>query len=396
MKSGGLTSGPIYNIIICMFLSLSLSDPNILLKEESDGIQPSAESPALRLLSPMPAQASMYPRFRYMGNKFRLLEWLHGVFQQLDFDSATDAFCGSGTVSYLLKSMGKRVETNDSLHFPATLSTALIQNNSTRLTESDVAELLSARASSDEERFIQSTFQGIFYTREDLIFLDDIWAGIRKMPSPIKQSLALSALLRSAIKRQPRGVFTISGRGKGYQDGRRDLKLSLHEHFLEQVILYNNAVFSNGRTNRAYNGDVFSLPSGKTDLVYMDPPYVPRSDDNCYMKRYHFLEGLSRYWEGVEILQDSKVKKIKKPYTPFGSRSHAVEAFDRLFHHFGDSTLVLSYSSNAFPDLETLMSLMKKVKPRVNVLKKPHRYHFGTHSAVKRNQVDEYLIIGTS
>ena len=173
----------------------------------------------------------------------------------------------------------------------------------------DVSMLLEAKAERKEERFIQDTFQGIFYTPSDLQFLDNIRVGIREMSSPTKQALALAALLRSAIKRQPRGVFTVSGNGKGYQDGPRDLTLSLREHFLEQVQEYNRAVFSNGRKNRSNHGDVFALSGQQSDLVYMDPPYVPRSDDNCYMKRYHFLEGLSRYWQGQEIMQSSKVKK---------------------------------------------------------------------------------------
>ena len=53
----------------------------------------------------------------------------------------------------------------------------------------------------------------------------------------------------------------------------------------------------------------------KPDLVYLDPPYVPPSDDNCYIKRYHFLEGLSKYWNGEEIMENTKVKKIKKKGT---------------------------------------------------------------------------------
>lgn len=360
-------------------------------------LQSSYESPpVLKLLSPLPVQMGRYPRFRYMGNKYRLMEWLHRVFQQLDFESATDAFSGSGTVSYLLKSMGKRVVTNDSLNFPSVISHALIQNNATLLEEEDVQNVLSHTAVREEDIFIQTTFRDIFYTAEDLVFLDDLWAGIRALNSPNKRALVLAAILRSAIKRQPRGVFTISGKGQGYQDGRRDLKLSLREHFLEQVQEYNQAVFSNGCTNHSHCGDVFDLPRSDTELVYMDPPYVPRSDDNCYMKRYHFLEGLSRYWLGVEILETSKVKKIRKPYTPFGSRSDAVDAFDRLFRHFAESTLVLSYSTNAYPNLETLLRLMKRYKRNVEVLKKPHRYHFGTHKAAKRNQVDELLLIGTS
>jgi len=331
-----------------------------------------------------------------MGSKHRLLEWLHSNLQQIPFRTAIDAFSGSGAVSYMLKSMGKEVHSIDSLHFPSVLSKALVENNATHLSESDVETLLNARAEDDTERFVQETFKGIFYTPEDLVFIDDLWAGIRRMSSPNKKALALSALLRSCIKRQPRGVFTVSGQSDSYQDGRRDLQLSIREHFLEQVTCYNNAVFSNGQKNKSYNGSVFTAPCPDVDLVYMDPPYVPKSDDNCYMKRYHFLEGISCYWEGQTILETSKVKKIQKPYTPFGYRKEAVNAFDQMFKRFEGSTLALSYSSNAYPDLETLVKLMRKYKKSVTVLSKPHRYHFGTHSTAKRNVVDEYLIIGTT
>ena len=99
------------------------------------------------------------------------------------------------------------------------------------------------------------------------------------------------------------------------------------------------------------------------DLVYLDPPYVPRSDDNCYMKRYHFLEGLSCYWKGVRIMEDTRVKKIEKPYTPFSYRKTAIDAFDRLFRLYRDSIIVLSYSSNGYPDREELEALMRRYKP---------------------------------
>jgi DNA adenine methylase/adenine-specific DNA-methyltransferase len=187
----------------------------------------------------------------------------------------------------------------------------------------------------------------------------------------------------------------VAGDPEHYKDGRRDLKLSLREHFVEQVDVYNQAVFDNGRKNRAVHGDVFDLDAAGYDLVYVDPPYVPRADDNCYVKRYHFLEGLSCYWEDLEILEDSKVKKIRKRYTPFSYRKSALNAFDRLFGRFAQSIIVLSYSSNGYPDLQTLVALMGKHKTRVEVHQKKHRYHFGTHEAAARNEVVEYLIVGT-
>ena len=349
--------------------------------------------PLLPETAALPAQLENHPRFRYMGSKFRLLPWLHETFQELAFETVTDAFSGSGVVSYLLKAMGKQVRANDSLAFPAVLTAATIANNATFLSAQDLETLLATKATKAGERFIRRTFEGIFYTPAELSFLDDLWSGIRAMDSPVKRSIAIAAILRSAIKRQPRGLFTVSDPER-YQDGRRDLQLTLREHFIEQVACYNAAVFTNGKRNVSSCGDVFNVSQG-SDLVYMDPPYVPRSDDNCYIKRYHVLEGLACYWEGKELMMSSKVRKIAKPFTPFSYRHTAMEAFDHLFRHFADSTLVLSYSSNAFPDLDKLRSLMGRYKKSVNVVEKEHRYHFGTHSAAKRNIVQEYLIIGS-
>lgn len=335
-----------------------------------------------------------FPRFRYMGSKFRLAPWLHETFASLPFESVTDAFSGSGVVSYLLKAMGKQVRSNDALAFPSVLTAATVANNATRLSADDLQMLLSAKAKGTPEQFIRRTFEGIFYSPSELEFLDDVWAGVRELESPFKRALALASLLRSAIKRQPRGLFTVSDPER-YKDGRRDLQLTLRDHFIEQVAAYDAAIFSNGKRNSSTCGDVFDI-AANSDLVYMDPPYVPKADDNCYIKRYHFLEGLACYWEGKAIMMGTKVRKIEKPFTPFSYRSTAIDAFDRLFQKFADSTQVLSYSSNAFPDLKTLCTLMGRYKRSVEVLEKNHRYHFGTHVTAKRNLVQEYLIIGTA
>jgi len=349
-----------------------------------------------------PERTRTYPQLRFMGSKFRLLPWIHEVVGQLEFETVLDAFSGSGCVSYLFKLMGKQVISNDFLHFAATIAEAVIENPGIRLSSEDLDLLLSYDPK--HRRFIERTFSGIFFTPRDLRFLDRTWWNIRKMSSRYKRSVAVSALIRSCVKRQPRGLFTVAGDPEHYKDGRRDVQLSLEEHFLEQVSVYNNVASDNGKKNYAIRSDVFDLarpqPGGRRidvgsfDLVYLDPPYVPRSDDNCYIKRYHFLEGLSCYWENLEILESSRVKKVKKRYTPFSYRKSAVSAFDRMFAMFSESVLLLSYSSNGFPDLGILVSLMRKHKPSVEVFKKEHRYHFGTHQAARRNEVTEYLILG--
>ncbi len=340
----------------------------------------------------IPGQVWLYPQLRFMGSKYRLLPWLHSVLKKLDFETALDAFSGSGCVSYLLKAMGKTVHTNDFLCFPTTIAQATVENSSSSVTEKALGRLLAKP--SRPMNFIEKTFTGIFYKQADLKFLDRIWSNLPSLHERKARAIVVSALIRSCMKRQPRGVFTVAGDPEKYKDGRRDLKLSIEEHFLEQLAIFNRAVFSNGKENTAQNGSIFDFPARKVDLVYMDPPYVPRADDNCYVKRYHFLEGLACYWRGRKILEETRVKKIEKPYTPFSYRRTAIEAFDQLFEQFKKSTMVLSYSSNGYPDLDVLVDLMKKRKESVEVHKKDHTYHFGTHDKVERAQVQEYLIVG--
>jgi adenine-specific DNA-methyltransferase len=346
----------------------------------------------MRTAVDLPKRVKTFPQLRFMGSKYRLLPWIHDVLSDLDFDTTLDGFSGSGSVGYLLKAMGKRVQANDRLHFSHTIATALIENPGVVVSTEDVELLLSPNPTKRD--FIERTFRGIFFEEEDLAFLDLVWSNLPLLDDSYKRAITLAALIRSSVKRQPRGVFTVAGDPEHYKDGRRDLRLSLREHFVEQVEIYNRAAFDNGRGNHAHHGDIFEVEPQEVDLVYLDPPYVPRADDNCYVKRYHFLEGLATYWEGAEFVAGSRVKKLKKPYTPFSYRRDAEDAFDRLFKRFAESTIVLSYSSNGFPDLSTLVGLMGRYKKVVEVQGRDHRYHFGTHSNAERNHVTEYLIIG--
>ncbi len=205
--------------------------------------------------------------------------------------------------------MGKRVTASDFLNFPSVVAEATIANSKYQLDGLAVKRLLAPLRQGPD--FIEKTFEGIFFTRDDLRFLDRVSANLERLPHRHQRALARAALIRSCLKKQPRGVFTVSGDLSHYDDGRRDLRLSIEEHFLEQVQAFNRVVFDNGHRHFSNRADVFDLTPRGIDLVYLDPPYVPRSDDNCYMKRYHFLEGLSCYWQGVKIMEDTLVRRSK-------------------------------------------------------------------------------------
>lgn len=327
---------------------------------------------------------------RYMGSKYALLPHLERAFAQIGGATAVDAFSGSGVVSYLLKAQGFSVTANDFMAFSSTVARATVENSLERL-DLDAVERICG-PSADGRDFIQRTFSGIYFTPEDLAFLDSAWSHIDQLTG-YRRDVALAALILSAARKQPRGVFTYTG--TRYVDGRRDLKLSLQEHFRERVAEYNATVFDMSTRSIAVNGDVFDLATTSPDIVYLDPPYAPPRDDADYMKRYHFLEGLSVYWHGVEIMPETKTRKIAKRFTPFAYKRTIEDALSRTFRKFeGAGAIVLSYSSNALPDASRVVELLSEVKPRVEVQAIDHRYSFGTHASATRRSVSEYIFIG--
>jgi adenine-specific DNA-methyltransferase len=334
-------------------------------------------------------RTAAFPRLRYMGSKYRLVPYLAEVFAEIGGRTALDAFSGSGVVSYLLKSLGYRVTSNDYLRFPSVIADATVVNQSARLSTEDI-EWICDRPEDDRD-FIQRTFDGVYFTEDDRRFLDSAWSHIDRLTGH-KRAMAIAALLQATAKKQPRGVFTVTN--LRYDDGRRDLRLPLRDHFRERAQAYNSVVFDNGRAHRALCGDVTELGQDGYDLVYLDPPYAPPRDDNDYLKRYHFLEGLSVYWRGQRIMKNTRTKKLEKRYTPFAYK-HTVEAALRsTLKRFTDSTIVLSYSSNAIPGSDIVASLMREVKSDVVVHPIAHRYSFGTHASARRRAVYEYLFVG--
>src|SRR6185503_15001380 len=223
-----------------------------------------------------------------------------------------------------------------------TLAEALVANAGERLSAGDVERLCSP--SRDGRDFIATTFDGLYFPPADHAFLDAAWSHVDEFDGA-KRALALSALCLAAAWKQPRGVFTVTT--PRYDDGRRQLRMSLEQLFREAVVRCNAAVMA-GPASASRCGDVFAVDPAGAALVYLDPPYAPPRDDTCYVKRYHFLEGLVTYWRGQEIMWETRTRKLRKRHTPFGSKRTARSALDRVFEHFRPAqALVVSYGSNA-------------------------------------------------
>ena len=344
------------------------------------------------LTAPVPTDEKVlaYPPTRYMGSKAKLLPYIRDVALEFSFDSVLDLFSGSGVVGYLFKTMEKKVFSNDYMAMNAAFSKAMIENSCQTLSEMEIDKLFEPNPKAS--RFVQETFSGLYYTDKDNAVIDLVRSNISKLPTSYKRSMAVSALIRACIKKRPRGIFTYTGLNR-YDDGRADLRMSIEEQIRNAATQINAAIFDNGQQNRARHGDAMNTRL-KAELIYIDPPYYSPLSDNEYVRRYHFVEGLARDWQGVDMQWHTKTKKFKSYPTPFNSRLGVEDALNKIFKQWSNSILLVSYSSNSLPSREEINSLMLRYKRRVEVVEIEYRYSFGNQRTDNQNEVREYLFVG--
>lgn len=332
-----------------------------------------------------------FPGTRYMGSKNKIIYDIWQHISKIAFKSVLDAFGGSNVVGYFLKCRGKKVITNDFMSFSYIMSKAIIENTGEQITKEDIKVLFKKNRNNG---FIEKTFKDIFFSIEENRFLDRVRQNISELQNEYKEAIALSALVRACVKKRSRGIFTFTG--ERYNDGRADMKKTIEAHFKESIDIFNKAVFDNGQQNKSYNNRSENLKV-QADLVYFDPPYFTPKSDNDYARRYHFVEGLVKNWEGLKIQEHTVVKKFESYKSPFSKKDTAYAAFEHLFETYKNSVIALSYSSNSLPDKEELSSMLKKYKTEVVVHEIAHTYSFGNQNhktGNQRNRVKEYLFIG--
>lgn len=335
-------------------------------------------------------QYKFFPSSRYMGSKNKIIKELYNVFNKYKFDSALDLFSGSASVSYLLKSMGKRVVSNDYMSFASNISSAIISNNKTKLNEKDL-KLLSKKPSK-YNKFVQKKFDGIFFSKEDNDFIDIVRHNIENLNSKHKKAIAFASLAKACQKKQPRGLFTF--KGFRYDDGRLDLKKTIKEQFFEAVDVFNNSIFDNKKINTSINKN-FTDVTQSVDLIYIDPPYYSKLSDNGYVRRYHFIEGLVKSWKGLTIQENSVVKKFKNYPSMFDTERGSEKAIQFLVKKYSKKIIVFSYSSNSLPNLNFFRKIGKENNLILDISKIKHTYSFGTQkkSSLMKNKVEEFIIV---
>ena len=356
------------------------------------GTRKSIYQPAL-----LTAEVRRFPSTRYQGSKAKLCDWIWERIAGLDFDTCLDAFGGTGAVAYRLKQEGKEVTYNDILRFNYHIGVALIENRSAKLASEQVEALLSARPGVAYPHFIFDNFHDIYFTDEENKWIDQTITNIRQLTDVYQFAIAFFALCQACIVKRPYNLFHRKNLYVRFAEVERSFgnKASWDRPFQDWFRIFveeaNQAVFDNGRNNRAYNVDAVEVPQDY-DLVYIDTPYIPAGGVGVdYFDFYHFLEALTLYDEWDKLIdRKSKHLRLKPRSSIWTDKNRIYSAFDRLFARYQNSILVVSYRSDGTPSEKELVTLLKKYKRDVSV------QHFGQYKYAlsKNGKSGEILVIG--
>lgn len=347
-------------------------------------------------LSLFPQVHSKFPKTRYQGSKAKLTNWIWDKISDLTFDTALDAFGGTGTIAYRLKQENKQVTYNDSLKFNFWIGQALIENSEAYLEEDDVEWILETHDMS-YPTFIADTFPDIYFLDEENVWIDKVITNIGQIRNKYKRSLAFFALAQSCIIKRPynlfhrKNLYIRTANVERSFGNKTSWDRPFEAWFTNFVTEANQAVFSNGMINRALHQEVNDIP-GSYDLVYFDPPYISsRGAAVDFRDFYHFLEGLTYYETWKEMIDlKSKHRRLRPRPNDWTNKKRIYRAFERVFERFADSILVVSYRSDGIPSESELIRLLARFKSDVGI----ERFRNYQYALSKNKSSNEILLIG--
>lgn len=348
---------------------------------------------------------NLVPSTRYQGSKRRILPWIFGQLEDVEFKTVLDGFGGTASVSHLLKLMGKRVTFNDLLRSNYQTGIALIENDSVKLDQRDIGFLIDENGF-NYPTFIQDTFKGIYYLEAENRWLDMVSLNIEKLSEYYdgeklkkKKAVAFHILFQACLSKRPFNLFHRKnlhlrlanversfGNKTTWDTDFETLFLRFHKEISTKI-------FSNGSKNRAISGDVLEISDIDFDLVYLDPPYTRLGENHPkdYHDLYHFLEGLVNYstW-GEHLNWETNNRRLMKEPNEW-EKNTLEKNFETIFEKFKDSLIVVSYGEPGNPSTEKIKELLLHYKSEVTVSKAEYKYKLNRKNG---KEMREVLMIG--
>lgn len=270
---------------------------------------------------------------RYLGNKFKLLEFIKEVIDENinEYNSFCDIFAGTGVVGEYFNRKEVKIVSNDILKSNFVSLKTWLETTSQDIELDKLKKIIENLNSSFSfnEDYITKEFGDKYFSKKNSLKIDYIRNFIETSEdlNHNEKNFLLTSLIYAMDK-----VANTCGHYDAYRkklDSFKDLKL-----FIPEISYENNL------NNEVYNEDANELIKKiKVDILYLDPPYNSRQ----YSDAYHLLENITE-WNKPEVFGVAKKmdrSHIKSDY----NSSRAEKAFADLIEKAKVKYILFSYNT---------------------------------------------------
>ncbi len=323
---------------------------------------------------------------RYLGNKYKLLDFIMSTVQRecTGINTVADIFAGTGSVASAF--LDKKLITNDLLYFNYICHIAWFGAEQYEREKIENLICYYNAVQPEQDNYMSLNFSNTFFSREDCLKIGFIRDDIEQKHKEGKINYRERAILITSLLYAMDRIANTCGHYDAYIKG-----ASFERHLELAVPLASN---NNNENNQCYNEDANHLVERiEADLVYIDPPYNSRQ----YCDAYHLLENVAR-WEkpnvsGIALKMDRS--KLKSDYCT----SYATKAFEELIAKIKAKYILLSYNnmaekgnsrSNAKISDEDIIRILSR-KGKVKIFSESYKAFSAGKSDIKDNEERLFL-----
>jgi adenine-specific DNA-methyltransferase len=279
-------------------------------------------------------KTSLINNRRYLGNKYKLLEFITNVVDSEcdDINIVADIFSGTGAVSSAF--YDKQIITNDLMYSNYICNYAWFSSET--YDEEKIIDYIVRYNNSNPKRenYMSKNFSDTFFSKLDCIKIGFIRGDIEKNYKLGNLNQRERAILITSLLYAMDKIASTCGHYDAYIQGAQ------YDKHLELYVP--QAPNDNNPNNRCYNKDANKLVREiKADLVYIDPPYNSRQ----YCDAYHLLENVAR-WKKPEVFGVAKKMDRTKLKSDYCSNK-ATDVFEDLINNICARYILFSYNNMA-------------------------------------------------
>lgn len=270
---------------------------------------------------------------RYLGNKYKLNEFIKNTIQQEcgDFKTFADLFAGTGSVASMFQD--KHLITNDILFSNYVCHQTWFGTE--KYSKTKIANYIKKYNTTTiyKENYISKNYSNTYFNKINCKKIGYIRNDIEQNYNSKNLNFREKCILITSLLYAMDKIANTCGHYDAYRkNGELDRELVLGMPLIKNTNI----------KNELYNEDINNLVKIiSADIVYLDPPYNSRQ----YCDAYHLLENIAR-WEKPEVFGVAKKmdrSSLKSDYCTI----NATKAFEDLIKNINAKYIVLSYNNMA-------------------------------------------------